>query len=73
MDSDVSRRTSNIGYTFSSGKLDPVVTDLTEPSGLQGPFYRRYLEGVTPYNTDLSVPDEANYTFGTEIPCRIPR
>jgi hypothetical protein len=58
---------ANIGYTFSSGKLDPVVTDLTEPSGLQGPYYTTVLEGVTPYNTDLSVPDEANYTFGTEF------
>ena len=36
---------ANIGYTFSSGKLDPVVTDLTEPSGLQGPFYTTVLEG----------------------------
>jgi len=43
----------NIGYTFSNGNMDSAVADLG-------------VENAT-YNTNVSVPSEANYTFGTEI------
>jgi hypothetical protein len=59
----------NVGYTFSSGTLDNVVQRLTEPSDLPGStsYYTTVLPDDLQPNLDLSVPDEFNYVFGTEV------
>jgi hypothetical protein len=60
---------ANFGYTFSSGSLDPVIATLSEPADLPGTgsYYTNVLPNGYQTVADLSVPDEINYVFGTEI------